>query len=51
MNIDELSSARFARLAHKYDEIDGHLIRRYSLGGITLNSDTIQRLKAYHREG
>jgi preflagellin peptidase FlaK len=51
MNIDELSSARFARLAHKYDEIDGNLTRRYSLSGIPLNSATIRRLKAYHGEG
>ena len=48
--IDELRSDRFARLAHKYDEIDGHLTRRYSLGGIPLNSATIRRLKAYHGE-
>ena len=50
VNIDELRSGRFARLTHTYEEIDGHLTRRYSLGGIPLNSDTVQRLKAYHRE-
>lgn len=50
-NIDELGSDRFARLAHKYDEIDGNLTRRYSWGGIPLNHATIQRLKAYHGEG
>ena len=51
VNIDGLRSDRFARLTHTYEEIDGHLTRRYSLGGITLNSATLQRLKAYHREG
>ncbi len=50
VNIDGLRSDRFARLTHAYEEIDGHLTRRYSLGGISLNSDTVQRLKAYHRE-
>jgi len=49
-NIDGLRSDGFARLTHTYEEIDGHLTRRYSLGGIPLNSDTVQRLKAYHRE-
>ncbi len=49
-NIDGLRSDRFARLTHTYEEIDGQLTRRYSLGGIPLNSDTVQRLKAYHRE-
>ncbi len=51
VNIDELRSDRFARLTHTYEEIDGNLTRRYSLGGILLNSNTVQRLKAYHREG
>ncbi len=50
VNIDGLRSDRFARLTHAYEEINGHLARRYSLGGISLNSDTVQRLKAYHRE-
>jgi len=50
VNIDGLRSDRFARLTHAYEEIDGHLTRRYSLGGTPLNSDTVQRLKAYHRE-
>jgi len=50
VNIDGLRSDRFARLTHTYEEIDGYLTRRYSLGGIPLNSDTVQRLKAYHRE-
>jgi len=49
-NIDGLRSDRFTRLTHTYEEIDGHLTRRYSLGGIPLNSDMVQRLKAYHRE-
>jgi preflagellin peptidase FlaK len=51
VKIDGLRNIRFARLAHKYDEIDGNLTKRYSLGGIPLNSATIRRLKAYHREG
>jgi preflagellin peptidase FlaK len=51
VNIDGLRSDRFARLTHTYEEIDGHLTRRYSLGGTSLKSDTVQRLKAYHREG
>ncbi len=50
VNIDGLRSDRFTRLTHAYEEIDGHLTRRYSLGGIPLNSDTVQWLKAYHRE-
>ena len=50
VNIDELRSDRFARLTHTYEERDGHLTRRYSLGGIPLNSNTVQQLKAYHRE-
>jgi len=50
VNIDGLRSDRFARLTHAYEEIDGHLTRRYSFAGIPLNSDTVQRLKAYHRE-
>ncbi len=49
-NIDGLRSDRFARLTHTYEEIDGHLTRRYSLGGTPLNSDMAQLLKAYHRE-
>ena len=51
INIDGLSSARFARMTHIYEEIDGHMMRRYSWGGIPLNSDTLQQLKSYHREG
>jgi len=51
VNIDGLRSDRFARLTHTYEEIDGVLTIRYSSGGIPLNSDTLQRLKAYHREG
>ena len=50
VNIDGLRSVRFARLTHTYEERDGHLTRRYSLGGTPLNSDMVQRLKAYHRE-
>jgi len=50
VNIDRLRSDRFARLTHTYEEIDGHLTRRYSLGGTPLNSDTVQLLTAYHRE-
>ena len=50
VNIDGLRSNRFSRLTHTYEEIDGHLTIRYSLGGTPLNSDTAQRLKAYHRE-
>jgi len=50
VNIDGLRSDRFTRLTHTYEEIDGHLTRRYSLGGIPLNSDTVQMMKAYHRE-
>jgi len=50
VNVDGLRSDRFARLTHTYEEIDGHLTRRYSLGGTPLNSDTVQRLKAYHSE-
>lgn len=51
VNIDGLRNIRFARLTHKYDEIDGNLTRRYSLGGISLNSAEIEQLKAYHEEG
>jgi len=51
VNIDGLSSVRFARLTHTYEEIDGHLTRRYSLGGTPINSKTVQQLKAYHGEG
>ena len=50
VNIDGLRSDGFARLTHTCEEIDGHLTRRYSLGGIPLNSDTVQMMKAYHRE-
>jgi len=50
VNIDGLRNIRFARLAHTYKEIDGNLTRRHSLGGTPLNSNTVQRLKAYHRE-
>ena len=50
VNIDGLRSVRFARLTHKYEERDGNLKRQYSLGGTPLNSNTVQRLKAYHRE-
>jgi preflagellin peptidase FlaK len=49
-NIDELRSDRFTKLTHAYEEIDGHLTRQFSAGGMPLNSDTVQRLKAYHRE-
>ena len=51
VNIDGLRSDGFVRLTHKYEERDDNLTRRYSLGGIPLNSDTVQRLKAYHGEG
>jgi len=50
VNIDGLSSDRFARLTHVYGEIDGHLTRRYSLGGVPLSRDTLKRLKAYRRD-
>ena len=50
VNIDGLRSVRFARLTHIYEERDGNLKRQYSLGGTPLNSNTVQRLKAYHRE-
>jgi len=50
VNIDRLRSVRFARLTHTYEERDGYLTRRYALGGIPLNSDTVQKLQAYHRE-
>jgi len=50
VNIDGLGSGRFARLAHTYEDKDGHLTRRRSLGGTPLNTDMVQRLKAYHRE-
>ena len=51
VSISGLRNIRFARLTHAYDEIDGNLTRRYSLGGIPLNSATIRQLKAYHGEG
>jgi len=51
VSIDGLRSDRFTRLTHAYNEIDGNLTRRYSLGGIPLNSATIRRLKAYYGEG
>ena len=50
VNIDGLSSVSFARLTHTYEETDGRLTRRYSLGGIPLNSDAVLHLKACHRE-
>jgi len=50
VNIDGLRSVRFARLTHTYEERDGYLIRRYALGGIPLNNNTVQQLKAYYRE-
>jgi preflagellin peptidase FlaK len=50
VNINELRSDRFARLTHTYEEINGHLTKRYSLDGISLNSATIGQLKAYHKE-
>ena len=51
VSIDGLRNIRFARLTHTYNEIDGNLTRRYSLGGIPLNSTTIRQLKAYRGEG
>jgi len=48
--IDGLRSDRFTRLTHTYEEIDGALTIRYSLAGTPLDSDTVQRLKACHRE-
>ena len=51
VSINELRGDGFIRLAHKYEERDGNLTRRYSLGGMPLNSNAVQRLKAYHREG
>ena len=50
VNIDGLRNIRFARLTHTYEETDGHLTRRYSLGGTPINSKTVQQLKAYHGE-
>jgi len=50
VNIDRLRSDRFARLTHTCEEIDGQLTRRYSLGGVPLNSKTVQQLKAYHEK-
>jgi preflagellin peptidase FlaK len=50
VDIDGLGSDRFGRLTHTYKEIDGHLTRRYSLGGAPINSKTMQELKAYHGE-
>jgi preflagellin peptidase FlaK len=50
VNVDGLRRDRFVRLTHAYQEIDGHLTRRYSLGGMDLNSDTIYQLKGYHSE-
>ena len=49
-NIDELGSCGFARLTHTYEEIDGRLTRRYSLGGTPINSDMLQQLKTHYRE-
>ena len=51
VSISELRGDGFVRLTHKYEDKDGYLTRRYSLGGVPLNSDTLKRLKAYHREG
>jgi archaeal preflagellin peptidase FlaK len=51
VKIDELCDIKFARLTHKYEAIEGRLTRRYSLGGIVLDNDAIQYLKAYHTEG
>ncbi|MDD5094500.1 MAG: A24 family peptidase C-terminal domain-containing protein [Dehalococcoidia bacterium] len=50
VNIDALNGNRFARLTHAYEEIDGHLTSRYSLGGMPINSKTVQQLRTYHRE-
>jgi len=50
VNIDGLRNIRFARLTHTYEETDGHLTRRYSLGGTPINSKTVQQLKAYRGE-
>jgi len=51
VSINELRGDGFVRLACKYEERDGKLTRRYSLGGTPLNNDTVQILRAYHREG
>ena len=51
VNIDGLRNIRFARLTHTYEEIDGHLTRRYLLGGTPINNKTVRQLKAYHGEG
>jgi archaeal preflagellin peptidase FlaK len=51
VKVGELCNIKFARLTHKYEAIEGRLTRRYSLGGIALDNDTIQQLKAYHEEG
>ncbi len=51
INIGGLRNIRFARLTHTYEETEDHLIRRYSLGGIPLNSATIGQLDTYHGEG
>lgn len=50
VEIDGLGSGRFGRLTHAYEEIGGHLTRRYSLGGMPINNKTVQELKAYHGE-
>ena len=50
VRIDGLRSDKFVRLTHSYEEIDGHLTRRYSVGGMALDSSVVQQLKAYHRE-
>ena len=50
VSIDGLRGDEYARLTHTYEEIDGRLTRRYSSGGIPLDSDMVQRLKAYRRE-
>ena len=49
-NIDGLRSDRHVRLAHAYEEVDGHLRRRYSLVGMPINGKTVQQLKDYHEE-
>ena len=51
VSIDELRGDGFVRLAHKFEEKDGNLTRRYSLGGMPLNSNDIKRLNEWHKEG
>ncbi|MFB0556692.1 MAG: A24 family peptidase C-terminal domain-containing protein [Dehalococcoidia bacterium] len=50
VSISELTGSGFFRLAHQYEEIDGHLTRRCSLGGTPISSKILQQLKTYHRE-